>query len=78
MYNKKHIIEWKRTNMNIRNSTCNQTNGGVDLNRNYDYKFGSGKSHNYECPEYLDYRGPHAFSEPETRAFANFLTKKSN
>jgi hypothetical protein len=40
--------------------------GGVDLNRNYDYRFiGSGSS-----PEIKDetYRGPNPFSEPETQA----------
>jgi hypothetical protein len=62
--------------MNIVNSTCNQTNGGVDLNRNYGYKFGSGKSAGYECPNNADYRGPYEFSEPETRAFARFMTDR--
>ncbi|MHA2104705.1 MAG: M14 family zinc carboxypeptidase [Candidatus Hodarchaeales archaeon] len=40
--------------------------GGVDLNRNYDYRFiGSGSS-----PDMKDetYRGPNPFSEPETQA----------
>jgi carboxypeptidase T len=42
--------------------------GGIDLNRNYGYKWGikdSGSSPN-ECAE--DYRGASAFSEPETQA----------
>ena len=42
-------------------------NYGVDLNRNYGYKWGydnSGSS-NYTGDE--TYRGPYAFSEPETQ-----------
>ena len=46
---------------------------GVDLNRNYDYMFGydnEGSSGIY-CQE--DFRGTHAFSEPETQAVKNFI-----
>lgn len=47
---------------------------GVDLNRNYGYKFGStydkGSSSD-PCGE--DYRGPYAFSEPETQAIRNLV-----
>lgn len=48
-------------------------NAGVDLNRNYGYKWGysdSGSSIN-PCAE--DYRGPIPFSEPETRNIKNFM-----
>lgn len=53
---------------------------GVDLNRNYPYMF----AHDSEgssgaadaCKD--DYRGPEPFSEPETRAIADFVTKWSN
>ena len=51
---------------------------GVDLNRNYGYKFGfdnEGSSGNY-CGE--DFRGPEAFSEPETRAMRDFLYAHPN
>lgn len=52
----------------------------MDLNRNYPYMF----AHDSEgssgaadaCKD--DYRGPEAFSEPETRAIADFVTKWSN
>lgn len=40
-------------------------NGGVDLNRNFGYKFGYGSSNGKECAG-EDYRGPAPFSEPET------------
>jgi len=57
--------------------TCKNLNlvGGVDLNRNYSYKFAfdnEGSSNN-PCQE--DYRGPYPFSEPETQAIKNFVEK---
>lgn len=48
---------------------------GVDLARNYDYKWGyndQGSSPNI-CSN--TYRGPSAFSEPETQAIRDFLTR---
>jgi murein tripeptide amidase MpaA len=46
---------------------------GVDLNRNYDFMFGLDNigSSNQPCSE--DFRGPWAFSEPETRAMRDFV-----
>jgi hypothetical protein len=46
---------------------------GVDLNRNYGYKFGHDNrgSSNYPCND--DYRGPHPFSEKETIAIRDFI-----
>jgi len=44
---------------------------GVDANRNFGYQFGGpGSSPDY-CSE--TYRGPHAYSEPETNALRNFI-----
>ena len=54
---------------------CNESRGGVDLNRNYGFMFGEGASKGYEC-EGDTYRGPHSFSEPETIAMRDFLTSK--
>ena len=51
---------------------------GVDLNRNYGYKFAhdnQGSIGKY-CGE--DFRGPEAFSEPETRAMRDFLIDHPN
>jgi hypothetical protein len=68
------VILPKRTNMNIRinltqeletNDMCKEELAGVDLNRNYGFKFGVGSSSDKECMA-DDYRGPSAFSEPET------------
>ena len=46
---------------------------GVDLNRNYGYKWGVDNtgSSNRECEE--DYHGPAPFSEPETQAVRDFV-----
>lgn len=47
---------WRRTNHGAR--------GGVDLNRNFDNRWGAGSS----TPSNQRYRGPHAASEPEVQA----------
>jgi hypothetical protein len=49
---------------------------GVDLNRNYDYKFGINNkgSSSDVCSE--DFRGVHGFSEPETMAVRDFIENK--
>jgi hypothetical protein len=49
--------------------------GGIDLNRNYGFEFGiddlgSSPEENHEL-----YRGPNAFSAPETQAFKDFAEK---
>ncbi|MFH1682074.1 MAG: M14 family zinc carboxypeptidase [Candidatus Eisenbacteria bacterium] len=44
---------------------------GVDLNRNYGYEWGGGGSSSDPCED--TYRGPNAFSEPETRALRDFI-----
>lgn len=49
---------------------------GVDLNRNYDYKWGQGGSSKDPCSEV--YMGPSAFSEPETRAVKAFVEGHPN
>ena len=49
---------------------------GVDLNRNYDYHFGSEGASN--DPDSEIYHGPSAFSEPETQAIRNFVNSHVN
>lgn len=48
---------------------------GVDLNRNYAYQWGGGAGGAEGSPNPWEdtYRGPSAFSEPETTAFRNFV-----
>jgi carboxypeptidase T len=62
-------VMWrKNTNRNYCGNTSR--NRGVDLNRNFDYRFGDVGSSN-QCSE--TYRGPSAASEPETQAVQNYL-----
>ena len=46
---------------------------GVDLNRNYDYLWGLDNTGSSPDPSDQTYRGPAAFSEPETQALRDFL-----
>ncbi|CAL2029472.1 unnamed protein product [Caenorhabditis brenneri] len=51
----------------VRNSCCM----GVDLNRNFDFRFSEIGASRYPCSEI--YHGPSAFSEPESKAYSQFL-----
>ncbi len=48
---------------------------GTDLNRNYDYRWGGG-GRTSTNPAAITYRGPKAFSAPETRAVRDFLASR--
>jgi len=48
---------------------------GTDLNRNFDYRWGGGGRTSGD-PYDITYRGPYAFSSPETRAMRNFLANR--
>ena len=48
---------------------------GTDLNRNYGYRWGGGGKTSTN-PRAITYRGPRAFSAPETRAFRDFLASR--
>jgi carboxypeptidase T len=58
-----------------RQPTPGSTAIGTDLNRNYDYRWGccGGAS---STPSNSKYRGPKAFSAPETRAFRDFIKSR--
>lgn len=47
---------------------------GVDLNRNYGYKWGYDNEGSSSNPSSETYRGPAAFSEPETQAMSSFIS----
>jgi carboxypeptidase T len=49
---------------------------GVDLNRNYGYKWGTGGSSSNTGSE--TFKGPAPFSEPETRSVRDYVTAHSN
>nr|XP_014277059.1 carboxypeptidase B [Halyomorpha halys] len=46
---------------------------GTDLNRNFDAHFGGLGTSDNRCDDI--YRGPYAFSEPETKAFSEYILK---
>ena len=50
---------------------------GVDLNRNYGYNWGVSNNGSSPYPASEIYRGPQAFSEPETTAIRDFFLKKN-
>lgn len=59
-----------------RNLGTNNACPGVDLNRNYGYKWGTGGSSTNPCSDV--YMGKAAFSEPETQAVKNFVETHPN
>ncbi|XP_057375607.1 carboxypeptidase B-like [Daphnia carinata] len=63
---------WRKTRSVSSTSSCR----GVDPNRNFGYKWGGLGASPSTCDE--TYRGPKAFSEPETLAMSNFITGKSS
>ncbi|MBA3680260.1 MAG: immune inhibitor A [Bacteroidetes bacterium] len=55
-----------------KNRRNNGSNFGVDLNRNYGYNWGFDNTGSSPTNSSDTYRGPSAFSEPETQAVRNF------
>ncbi len=49
---------------------------GVDLNRNYGYQWGYDDNGSSPTPSSDTYRGPSAFSEPETQAIRDFCNQR--
>jgi len=58
---------WRKNRRNNGNGTY-----GVDLNRNYGYQWGYDNSGSSPTPSSDTYRGPSAFSEPETQMVRDF------
>ena len=59
------------------NPAVNSDMDGVDLNRNYPFKWGTGKLRSSSSnPSSVFYRGPSPASEPETRAIMSFARDK--
>src|SRR5690606_15325000 len=56
-----------------KNRRNNGSSFGVDLNRNYGYLWGYDNWGSSGNPSSETYRGPSAFSEPETQALRDFL-----
>ena len=68
-------LEFIRKNRHIYREmeVCNAEQQGVDLNRNYGYKFAHDNRGSSGVPCGEDYRGPSGFSEPETQAMKNLI-----
>ena len=58
-----------------RQPTPGTTSIGTDLNRNFGYRWGGG-GRTSSNPQAITYRGPKAFSAPETRAMRDFLASR--
>jgi hypothetical protein len=58
-----------------RQPTPGSSSIGTDLNRNYGYRWGGGGLTSTN-PRAITYRGPKAFSAPETRAMRDFLASR--
>jgi hypothetical protein len=58
-----------------RQPNAGTTATGTDLNRNYGYKWGR-EGNTSTNPAAITYRGPYAFSAPETRAVRDFLASR--
>ena len=65
----------ERKNQNKEGGCKDRYNAGVDLNRNFSYKFGLNNNGSSADPCEEDYRGKSAFSEPETQAFRDMFEK---
>jgi len=57
----------------MKRSCKNILDGGVDLNRNYGYKFAYDDKGSSNLPCETDYRGEKAFSESETQAVKHLV-----
>ncbi|MEP3205315.1 MAG: M14 family zinc carboxypeptidase [Gilvibacter sp.] len=66
-----------RVNTGDSGSTSSSNNvRGVDLNRNFDYFWGTAGSGSSPTPSSDTYRGPSAFSEPETQILRDFILER--
>lgn len=68
--------DYKMWRKNRRAAPGGSSCGGVDLNRNYGYGWGTGGSSTNPCSDV--YMGQQAFSEPETQAVKAFVESKPN
>jgi hypothetical protein len=68
---------WWRKNKrdNNSNGVFDPSGDGVDLNRNFGYKWGYDDSGSSPLPSSQTYRGTAAFSEPESQAIRDFVTR---
>lgn len=66
----------KNARDNNNNGTYQASQDGVDLNRNYGYQWAFDNAGSSSTPSNETYRGPSAFSEPETRMVKKFCDSR--
>jgi murein tripeptide amidase MpaA len=69
---------WTNVRLWRKNRRNNGSNFGVDLNRNFGYQWGFDNSGSSGTTSSETYRGPSAFSEPETQAIRDFVLAHPN
>uniref|UniRef100_A0A182W781 Peptidase M14 domain-containing protein n=1 Tax=Anopheles minimus TaxID=112268 RepID=A0A182W781_9DIPT len=67
-YSREHERKWGKTR-----SVQQDGNIGVSMESNFDVQWQTGLSNSFLTPSGFLYRGPHPFSEPETRAIKELL-----
>jgi len=63
---------WRKNARDNDNDGTVESNEGVDLNRNFGFQWGFDNSGSSATPSSQTYRGPSAFSEPETQVLRDF------
>ncbi|XP_066952533.1 carboxypeptidase B1-like [Macrobrachium rosenbergii] len=66
-----YIYTWNQNRFWRKNRSPSSVCVGVDLNRNFGYQWGGLGTSSYSCSEV--YKGPSAFSEPESRALRDAM-----
>uniref|UniRef100_UPI00261B5A78 M14 family zinc carboxypeptidase n=1 Tax=uncultured Winogradskyella sp. TaxID=395353 RepID=UPI00261B5A78 len=67
----------QRKNLRPNTNSSSTDNRGVDLNRNFAYFWGTAGSGSSGSPTSSGYRGPAAFSEPETQIIKDFVESRN-
>lgn len=70
-------MQRKNLRPNTGGTTNTSSNRGVDLNRNFDYFWGSAGIGSSGTPSSDAYRGPSAASEPETQIMVDFISNRN-
>ncbi len=71
------VVQWEGVDNDADGSPNEDWVGGVDLNRNYGYKWDAPVDSGSSDPKAEDFRGPAPFSEPETQALRDLALQHS-